>query len=110
MSQSAVIALLSFDGKYQNLQKSFFHTYLRLALFVSEILAFTFFTLKSRSRSLRKIFAMTPFDDKYQNLQKPVMHFFSPALTVIELLTFQIVDLYKVGQGHGIQFPHVVIR
>ena len=32
---------------------------------------------------------------------KVVLNFFELAVTVSELLTFQIVDLHKVGQGHG---------
>ena len=46
---------------------------------------------------------MTPFDGKCQNLQKTPTHF-ALAYTVSEILNFEIVDLQKVCQGHGVQF------
>ena len=48
---------------------------------------------------------MRPFDGKYENQQKSSnADYFALALTVPEILTFQIFEIRKVGQGHGIRF------
>ena len=47
---------------------------------------------------------MRAFGGKYQILQKIVRFIFTLALTIPEILTFQIFDLQKVGQGHEVQF------
>ena len=47
---------------------------------------------------------MRPFDGKYQNLQKLPHTFFMLAVTMPEILMFQICYHQKVCQGHGVQF------
>ena len=64
---------------------------------------FKLFTFKNRSRSRSILFRNQPFDDKYQNLQV-VPCIFALALTISEILAFQIFDLEKLGQGQGVQF------
>ena len=76
------------------------------------------------SRSRSTAFAMIPFDGKNlrntptqfssnshrftirRQMSKSARdpHIFALALTVSEIFTFKIVDLHKVGQGHGVQF------
>ena len=47
---------------------------------------------------------MMPLDSKYWNLQNNVISCsFALVLTVFEILTFEIFDLEKVDQGHGVQ-------
>ena len=58
-------------------------------------------TFRNRSRSWSITFAMRPVDGKYQNLQKSCI--FVLALIISEILTFQIVDLQKVGQDHVLE-------
>ena len=38
---------------------------------------------------------------------KVVLRIFTPALAVSEILSFQIVDLQKIGQDHGVQLPQL---
>ena len=56
-----------------------------------------------QGHGVNSIFAMRLFDGKYKKLQKTPI-FYSLALNISEILTFQIVYLQKVGQGHEVQF------
>ena len=75
-----------------------------LALTVSEITAFEIFTLESRSRSRSTIFAMLSLDGKYRKTATVVLFIYARALAVLDILTCQIIDHQKVGQGYREQF------
>ena len=58
---------------------------------------------KSRSMSKNITIAMMPFDGKYLNLQMLCFSTFALALTVFEILTFEIFDLERQDQGQRVQ-------
>ena len=45
---------------------------------------------------------MVPFFCKYPNVQKVILCIIALALTVSELLAFEMFDLQKVGQDRGV--------
>ena len=47
---------------------------------------------------------MVPFDGKHNNVHTSSLSITALSLTVFKILTFQMVDLENVEQGHGVQF------
>ena len=52
---------------------------------------------------------MVSFVSNLLNSLKDVSCNFAQALTVSDILTFKIVDIQKVGQGHVVQFSQLTI-
>ena len=63
-----------------------------------------FWHWNGRPMSYGTTFVMVSFYCQIWKYIKVVRWIFALALTVSEILTFQMFDLLKVGQGHGVQF------
>ena len=83
----------SFDGKYQNLQKSL-RAFLRLFQPFQRYKRLKCLTFKSMSKSQSTIFAMSSFHGKYQNLQK-LSHTFCVRSNHVRDIKVQIVTFSK---------------
>ena len=91
-SCSTISAMITFDGKYNNLKRIF-----ASALIVSEIYNLQFFTFISKSRSHSTIFAMTSFECKYIKSTN-VSHYFIFVIyhTISEIYIYINIDILYI--------------